>query len=221
MSDYREQQQASANDTASRDEGIENALKEVHTALPGIIASFDPATQTASVQPCIQRIFTENGPVNIPLCVDVPVHFPKAGGLCITIPVKQGDECTIFFYERAIDRWFQSGGIQEPSEYRMHDYSDGYAIVGVSSMPNVIPNFDPDNIEIRTLDGSIKIQLGTAGVKIFAEVEITGSLKVNGTTDLIGNTAVVGTMMNNGVNVGSDHDHGNVQNGGGRTDGPA
>ena len=38
-------------------EGIANRLKDLHTNMPGIIESFDPITQTASIQPAIKRVF--------------------------------------------------------------------------------------------------------------------------------------------------------------------
>ena len=41
-------------------EGILNALKELHTAGPGIIETFDPIKQTASIQPAIRRIIKTN-----------------------------------------------------------------------------------------------------------------------------------------------------------------
>lgn len=164
MSDLRDQQQQAANQNTADAEAISNALKNVHTFVPGIIHSFDPATQTAQVQPAIKRIFVEQGAVNLPLCVDVPVHFLKCGQFCITAPVTPGDECLLGFFERAIDKWYAAGGVQEPSEYRLHHLSDGFAIVGISSMPSVITGFNPTDIEIRTLDGNAKIQITPAGV---------------------------------------------------------
>ncbi len=164
MSDLRDQQQQAANQNTADSEAIDNALKNLHTFVPGIIHSFDPDTQTAQVQPAIKRIFVEKGAVNLPLCLDVPIHFLKCGPFCITGPVAPGDECLLGFFERAIDRWFAAGGVQEPSEYRMHNLSDGFAIVGISSLPSVIPGFNPTDIEIRKLDGSAKIKINPAGV---------------------------------------------------------
>ena len=50
----------------------------------------------------------------------------------MTFPIKTGDECLVVFACRAIDVWWQSGGVQPPAETRMHDLSDGFVIpVGV------------------------------------------------------------------------------------------
>lgn len=163
MLNLRDQQQQAANQNTADAEAINNALKNVHTMIPGIIHSFDPDKQTAQVQPAIKRIFVEGGAVNLPLCVDVIVHFPKCGPFCVTGPVTPGDECILGFFERAIDKWFAEGGTQEPSEYRLHDLSDGFAIVGISSLPSVIPGFNPTDFEIRTLDGGTKISIDPAG----------------------------------------------------------
>ena len=63
---------------------MRDRLKELHTALPGIIQSFDPATQTAVVQPALNRIWipaddgSGGGSIPIPLCSNVPVQFPGA-----------------------------------------------------------------------------------------------------------------------------------------------
>lgn len=166
MTDRRSQQQATANDETAADERIASALKDVHTSLPGVIVSFNKDKQTAQVQPLIKRIFYEKGAVNLPVCVDVPVHFPKAGGFCITMPVKAGDECFLCFFERAIDNWFANGGVQEPSEYRLHDYSDGYAIVGLSNSRESIVNFNATDVEIRSLDRATRIQMKPDGTII-------------------------------------------------------
>lgn len=115
---------------------IKAALLDVHTALPGIIINFDPDTRTATVQPAIKRFFLhpetgEQVPTNLPPCVDVPVYFPSGGGFELTFPVTAGDHCLLIFAERCIDAWFATGKPSEPDDYRQHDLSDAFALVGV------------------------------------------------------------------------------------------
>lgn len=153
--------------TATQEEAhaaqIEGRLKDLHTCLPGIIASFDPDTQTASVQPAIKRIFTEKGAVNLPLCVDVPVQFPGGGDFFLTFPVKPGDECMLHFSERCIDFWHANGGVQLPGEYRLHDLSDAMATVGINSQPRKIPAFNAADTELRSRAGDIRITVKPSG----------------------------------------------------------
>lgn len=141
----------------------ESLLLDTHTCLPGIIKSFDAATQTATVQAAIKRQFIldddSDGWVELPLCVDVPVHFPAGGGFVLTFPVADGDECLVVFSERAIDFWWDRGGVQEPSEYRLHDLSDAFAIVGFSSRPRAIPAVATDATELRARDGSLVLRI--------------------------------------------------------------
>lgn len=126
----------------------------IWTALPGIIQSFDQEAMTCEVQPAIQgKIQTESGDVqavNLPLLLDCPVVFPSAGGCTLTFPIKAGDECLVVFSSRAIDFWWQSGGIQPPAETRMHDLSDGFVILGPMSTPNVIKDINLSAVELRT-----------------------------------------------------------------------
>lgn len=142
---------------------IRDALLNVHTMLPGIILSFSSDLQTAQVQPAIQRIFTGKGAVNLPVCIDVPVAFPGGGDYQLTFPVKQGDECTLSFSERCIDFWFENGGVQLPAAYRMHDYSDAFANVGVNSKPKKLSGFAMDGAHLRTRDGSAWVKLKQDG----------------------------------------------------------
>lgn len=154
----RDQQQAATSDEAHAAQ-IEGRLKNLHTCLPGIIVAFDPEKQTAQVQPAIQRIFTEKGAVNLPVCVDVPVQFPGGGDFFMTFPVKPGDECILWFSERAIDNWHVSGGTTPPAEYRLHDLSDGLAMVGLNNQLKKIPEFNPDDVELRDRDRTVRVTM--------------------------------------------------------------
>ena len=165
------------------------------TAMPCIVDSVDLEKMTISAQPTIQGVVeNEDGTtqnVNLPLLADVPIVFPSAGGFLITFPIKVGDEVLVVFAARCIDAWWQSGGIGRPMEARMHDLSDGFAIPGPRSQPNVVPNISSTAVQIRNDAGTAYIQIEADGkVKIKStEVTVDGNLKVTGTVQ--GNTATV------------------------------
>lgn len=138
---------------------LEGKQAEIWTALPGIIQSYDPASMTVSVQPAISgKITGEDGassPVNLPILPDVPVVFPTGGGFTLTFPIKDGDECLVVFSSRCIDGWWAGGGVQEPMESRMHDLSDGFAIVGPRHKGRALqPAADAENVQLRSDDGT-------------------------------------------------------------------
>lgn len=143
---------------------LDGKQAEMWTALPGIVESFDPVPMTVSVQPSIKgRIQDENGKassVDLPLLADVPVVFPCGGGFTLTYPIKAGDECLVVFASRCIDGWWQSGGVGGTPDERMHDLSDGIAIVGPRSQARKLdPAVDADNVQLRTDDGQAHITM--------------------------------------------------------------
>jgi phage baseplate assembly protein V len=133
------------------------------TALPGIVRSFDATAMTCEIQPAIQgKRRDEDGEitlVNLPVLLDCPVFFPHAGGCSLTFPIKAGDEVLVVFSCRAIDLWWQSGGVQPPVEVRMHDLSDGFCLPGVYSQPNVIPSVSTDAVQLRSDDGQAFVEI--------------------------------------------------------------
>lgn len=144
-------------------QAIDNKMKGLHTSCPGFIVSFNNDSQTATVQPAIKMVMKDGKQNNLPLCTDVPVKFARGGGFSITFPVKAGDECWLVFAERCIDGWYSGGSTSEPKDYRMHDYSDAFAIVGVGSAPNAIEEFNVDGAEIRGKDRKQRVALGDDG----------------------------------------------------------
>ncbi len=148
-----EELMASDEDAASA--AARELMKAICVSGPGTIVSFNRNTQTAKVQPAIKKKFASLGLVDHPPCVDVPVQFPRGGGLVLTFPVAAGDECLLVFSDRAIDNWLAEGGTQEPSEIRFHDPSDAFAIVGFSSNPSAIPDFNMGAAELRTVGGAV------------------------------------------------------------------
>lgn len=145
---------------------IDRSLTETHTCLPGIVESFDEATQLAKVNPAIKRLARASGSVAIPPILDVPVVFPSAGGYSITFPVSAGDEVLLVFSERAIDNWLSQGGVHDPYAVRKHDYTDAFAIIGIHSNSRAISSYATDGLEIRNDAGTTKIKLTSTAVTI-------------------------------------------------------
>lgn len=142
---------------------LDTRIKRLHTALPGRIVAFDAARQVASVQPMIEQQLMDGSRQPLPMLPDVPVQFPRGGGFVLTFPVKPGDECLLVFNERCIDGWWHSGASSEPLDYRQHDLSDAVAVMGISSLPQVVPAFATDAVELRRLDGSAYVRLDEGG----------------------------------------------------------
>ncbi|NPS37572.1 hypothetical protein HPT15_13195 [Pseudomonas aeruginosa] len=192
------------------------------TALPGIIQSFDAAAMTCTVQPAIQALVRDEAgnlsPVNLPLLLDCPVQFPAGGGCTLTFPVKPNDECLVVFASRCIDSWWQSGGIQAQAELRMHDLSDGFALLGFRSQPRVIGAVSTSSAQLRSDDGVAFVEINPTTHAVNATttgpmaltaplVTINGDMKVNGRVDTTGDvkagTISLQTHRHTGVTPGS------------------
>ncbi|WP_186200809.1 Gp138 family membrane-puncturing spike protein [Burkholderia gladioli] len=147
---------------------------DLWTALPGVIESFDVGAQTCTVQLTVSvAVRADDGGVSsepLPLLTDCPVQFPAAGQCTWTFPVSAGDECLVVFSSRCIDAWWQSGGVQEQAEVRMHSLSDGFALLGFRSQPRVLANVSTTSAQLRSDDGATFIDLNPTAqtVKIVA-----------------------------------------------------
>lgn len=230
---------------------MEAQQAQIWTALPGIVTAVDLQAQTVSVQPAIQgSVGSADGSVrnvNLPLLVDVPIVWPRAGGFAITFPVTAGDEVLVVFASRCIDAWWQSGGVGAQAEVRMHDLSDGFAILAPTSQAKKLSNVQTDGVEMRTESRSTYIKLTEGTIFIKGDIVHEGDTQQTGNMDRTGTSttsgqitgqgglavsggsgatfngnvaATGGTFTHNGKNVGSTHAHGNVQNGPSNTGAP-
>ncbi|WP_223886978.1 Gp138 family membrane-puncturing spike protein [Phytobacter diazotrophicus] len=222
----------------------------IRVALPGTVVSFDAESVTAVIQPAIKGYEPDaNGyqvSISMPQLVDVPVSFPRGGGVTLTFPVKPGDECELIFNDRCIDFWWQSGGEQEPVHPRQHHIGDAIAFLGPMSQAKKISGISTDAAQLRTDDGSTYFELNPATKKIkivapggldivtplaeFSEkVSIHGLLTwmggmmgsvVSGVASKItGAVEFIGTVKANGKFIDDSHTHGGVQHGSDDTDG--
>lgn len=205
---------------------LDGRQSTIWTALPCIVQKVNLIVMTLEAQPAIQgTVQMEDNSiqsVNLPLLVDVPICFPSAGGFLLTLPIAVGDEVLVVFASRCIDSWWQSGGVGRPMELRMHDLSDGFAIPGPRSVPNVALNISSTAAQLRNLAGTTYLEIRSDGkVKAVSPTEIdlqaplvkvTGDLQVTGT--------IQGTEVTAGLIPLSTHLHVGVTPGSGTSGGP-
>jgi hypothetical protein len=104
-----------------------------------------------------------------PQVVDVPIQFPSGGGWSITFPLKPGDEGTVEFQSRCIDKWWlppngaTPGAPQPQAEVRFHDWNDAIFKPGARSKPRWLQGVSSDNVQLRSDDGKSYIELTSAG----------------------------------------------------------
>lgn len=213
---------------------MESQQAQIWTALPGVVAAVNLAAQTLSVQPTVQgSVASPNGAkqlVNLPLLVDVPIVWPRAGGFALTFPIAAGDEVLVVFASRCIDSWWQSGGIGAPAEARMHDLSDGFAILAPTSQPKKLTGVSSTNVQLRDESGTTYVEItpdGKARVVAATQIDveaptvnITGDLNVTGEMNLVGQLTQSGGSMTIGGVVFGTHKHTGVQPGSGTSGGP-
>lgn len=199
-------EKADSPEIAARSIG-EGVKAELWVAMPGILAAVDLGKMTCSVQPSIkarvQNPALEWSWVTMPLLVDCPIVFPSGGGATLTFPLKVGDECLVIFADRCIDAWWQSGGIQQQIDYRMHSLSDGFVIPGPHSQPRVVAGISASAVELRLDDASAKVSIDVSSKAVSITspssislnaptVTINGNSVVTGTSNLQGNTTIQG-----------------------------
>mgnify|MGYP003385658434 CR=1 FL=1 len=179
------------------------------TAMPAIVRAVNLTAMTVQAQPTIQaRVRAPDQSyswVDMPVCVDCPIMFPGGGGFTLTFPIAVDDECLLIFANRCIDNWWAYGGLQKQTELRMHDLSDGFALVGVRSTPRVLEDVSSSAVELRSDNNTSKIRMTSGGA---VSVLAPGGFSV-----------VSPTFTHNGKNVGETHTHGGVDTGSG-TSGP-
>lgn len=176
---------------------IDSALKEVHTCLPAVVTEVNSADQLIDAQITIKRKLAGKL-VLLPLLKNVPIRYWRSKTFSITFPIEVGDHVKILISERSIDTWLTQGGIQDPFDIRKFSLSDAFAEPVMYPQTDLIPDFDPDNLEIKTNTGSTKIVIKKdEGIDIISP-----------------------TLTHNGVDIGENHKHSGVTTGGANTGEP-
>lgn len=233
---------------------IEYYQSRLWTALPCVVHAYPAASglgpQLLDAQPCINgSVLTQvNGQsvrqsLLMPILPDLPILWQGGGGVTLTFPIQPGDECLVLFSARCIDAWWENGFLppngatpnpaMNPPDNRMHNLSDGFAMVGMRSLPK---SFSPDlsTATVTTDDLQTFFRLDPAGKAVVIQanggitLQTTGSITLqaggeisaNGVTiDPSGNVYSPGNIRATNVDL-LDHLHSGVQTGGSQSGPP-
>lgn len=160
-------------------------FKEVNTAIPGFVETYDPDTKTAEITIPISD-FTESA-LDIGIELDwakvgqVPVIHTAGAGWLIHCPLENGDPVLIEFCQRSITDWFLSNGREPVSADTLQMFPE-YAMI---AKPRLFPdkNRMADNpvnetdLIISHRSGLVELRLTAAGeVQIKADAVRLGAL---------------------------------------------
>lgn len=155
----------------------------------GTIHTFDPVTQTATIAINYVRAFPGANPnlpnpapdgqtstvyTEYPILIQCPVVIMQGGGAHLTFPIKgdvyntdgslktPGDSCIVIFNDREITTWLTTGQKTFPQNARVHDLSDGIALIGIRSIQtgNPIANYNTEVVSLSDETGERLLQSG-------------------------------------------------------------
>ena len=153
--------------------------------VPARIVEYFSLTQTATIQISAEMISnndSENGKlITIKPLEGVPVHTPSGGGWSMTMPIKEGDTCVIWFSQVGYDHWlFQDkdtagtlANMPKPWLRRSFHKDDGFAEVGYNTLDRAIQDYTTDGSQWRNVDATQHIHL-----KEDLSIEITSPTKL-------------------------------------------
>lgn len=130
----------------------------------GRIESFDGAKKTAQIQLLFKRILPGRV-VSYPLLVDCPVFTLQGGGGAIQLPIQKGDTALVLFADRDIDAWFQNGAEAAPATARVHDLSDGIALVGLNAENSDLSAYPANEARMSLAGARFALKGGKANVQ--------------------------------------------------------
>ena len=179
---------------------IDQALANLHTATIARVTKVDATT--INCRPVINRV-VKGESIALPEFIEVPPLFMQGGGSYTAHPIAVGDYCLLIFTERCFDRWYAGQDYRRPLELRMHDYSDGIAIVGINplaaalTIPSVIQQTGDTNQDGDYTHTGNREQTGD--YDLTGDYTQVGNMTIEGDFELTGNMVVNGNITCTGV----------------------
>lgn len=139
-------------------QAIETALMNVSTWLPAVVTKVR-GNQQVDIQPLLQRRYTDQTVVALPIIQNVMVSMQMGQNYSIKLPIAVGDTGIALFCQRSLDVWSVQGGLVDPSDTRHHDLCD----------PVFIPGLYPFNAQTGDNTTDMVLTNGASQIRLLAE----------------------------------------------------
>ena len=155
---------------------LNKIMMNIDCVIPGIVQSYDKATNRAVIKPAITGVASLGQKVSKEPYINIPVLQLSGGGSGISFPIEQGNTGWLVACDRNISIFKQNLTESAPNDYRKHKFEDAFFI------PDSINNQGVDNLTIDS--GSNDLDIKTSGeLKINDIAGLNGIYTVsNGTT---------------------------------------
>lgn len=159
---------------------IEQWMKGVWTAMPGVVDSYNRAKRRARVSPAIAAEFTDGTVQKRGLLVNVPVVSPACDGFLITYALEKGDPVLLVFSMRGLAAFKKDYKAGASPGGAMFAASDAMAIPGFGPPQTDMQFRTPDDVKgtgvdgmdtgisIQSKNGKSHISIGNDGIVISA-----------------------------------------------------
>lgn len=121
-------------DTIQR--AISLGLARTHTVMPAVVVAVND--NTVDVQLPAQALVNDE-PVSWPVIPGVPLYWPGGGFTYTAHPVVVGDSVLLLAAERSTDGWWLGQDDIPPTDSRLHDWSDCFALAGIRRQDSGVP----------------------------------------------------------------------------------
>ena len=193
---------------------VNDIVRDVHTAVPCKIVSFDPDKCEASVQPTAKFRKPDGSTIDFPQVHEVPVYFPQSAmqGITFVYHIKPDDEGHLHIMEQALDQW--RTGAETDTELKF-DMQNAVFVPGLFAKYNPLVKraHENESIIIQRDDSYVELYGTTGQIDIYATGDINAETEKNmnitvaqNLTAKIGQNADVTVGQNATVDVGQNLD---------------
>lgn len=182
-------------------------MADVHTALGGVVESYDASAQTARVRPLSRRIILaqdeegEDEFEELPVLEEVRVLHPGGASWAIHAPISAGDGVLVVVLEQDIAAWLRSGSPGAPDDYRRFSLAHCVALPGLRRQ--AITGASSDNLTIHaganavvTLSPSrLEVHGSTSQVALAAKIDNAFNALANAVVGPQGGGAALQTAL--------------------------
>lgn len=194
---------------------ISNSINGMFTAIPGRIERVvSLSEQRVDVRPIVNRITPDEGELEHPVVLSVPLVFPGSNTSQFSFPVSVGDIVLLVFSQRSIQRFkLGANNKHRPLDFSKYSRNDAIAIPGLFSFPSAVNNPNKRSLSHSTSDTVITHNIGSSA-ECEVRLKASGDVIINAPGNNVSvncSTAVVNADSSTTVNSPTSTVNGDVQ----------